>query len=225
MSAQETPTFSATSRVATGHKVKQLRREGLLPAVIYGNIKESRSLSLDAHSFTKLYMEAGSSTLINLSIDAEKPLKVLVHDVAIHPTRNELTHVDFYAVNLKEKLTTEVPLNFIGTAPAVDVDGGIFVVVKDELEIECLPDILPQSIDVDISGLVTFDDSIRVKDIVLPTGVTATAEPDEVVAAITEPISEAELDALDEAPAAEPTTEFETTSGTEKPVEEAEKAE
>ncbi len=225
MSAQETPNFSATSRVATGHKVKQLRREGLLPAVIYGNIKESRSLSLDAHTFTKLYMEAGTSTLINLSIDAEKPLKVLVHDVAIHPTRNELTHVDFYAVNLKEKLTTEVPLNFIGTAPVVDVDGGIFVVVKDELEIECLPDNLPQSLDVDISGLLTFDDSIRVKDIVLPTGVTATAEPDEVVASITEPISEEELEALDETPAAEPTTEFETTSGTEKPVEEGEKAE
>jgi large subunit ribosomal protein L25 len=219
MSAQETPTFTATTRTATGHKVKQLRREGLLPAVIYGNIKESRSLSLDAHTFTKLYIAAGTSTLINLTIDAEKPIKVLVHDVMIHPTRDELTHVDFYAVNLKEKLTTEVPLNFIGTAPAVEIDGGIFVTIKSELEIECLPDNLPQHIDVDISALVTFDDSIRIKDIVLPTGVTATGEEEEVIAAITEPISEAELDALDEAPATEPTTEFETTSGTEKPVE------
>jgi large subunit ribosomal protein L25 len=220
MSAQETPTFKATSRQATGHQVKQLRREGILPAVIYGNIKETRSLSLDAHTFTKLYMQAGHSTIINLAIDGEKPVKVLIHDVAIHNTRNELTHVDFYAVNLKEKLTTEVPLVFVGTAPAVDVEGGIFVTVKSELEIECLPDNLPQHIDVDISSLITFDDSIRIKDIKLPAGVEATGEDDEVVAAITEPISEAELDALDEAPAAEPTTEFETTSGTEKPVEE-----
>lgn len=225
MSAQETPTFEATTRVATGHKVKQVRRDGFIPAVIYGNVKENRSLSLDARTFTKLYMQAGSSTIINLAIDGEKPVKVLVHDVTVHGTRNELTHVDFYAVNLKEKLTTEVPLIFVGTAPAVDVDGGIFVTVKSELEIECLPDNLPQHIDVDISVLKTFDDSIRIKDITLPAGVEATGEPEEVVAAITEPISEAELEALDETPAAEPTTEFETTSGTEKPVEEGEKAE
>lgn len=219
MSAQETPQFNATSRTATGHQVKQLRREGILPAVIYGNIKETRSLSLDAHSFTKLYRQAGFSTIINLVIDDEKPVKVLIHDSSIHGVRDELTHIDFYAVNLKEKLTTEVPLIFTGVAPAVDVNGGIFVTVKSELEIECLPDNLPQHIDVSIEGLITFDDSIRIKDIKLPAGVTATGEAEDVIAAITEPISEAELDALNEAPATESTTEFETTSGTEKPVE------
>lgn len=217
----DTPTIVAESRTLLGRHAKQLRTQGKIPAVVYGNIKENRNLTLDAREFTKLYHQAGHTTLLNLKIDGDKAVKVLVHDVSVHATREELTHVDFYAVNLKEKLTTEVPLEFVGVAPAVEIEGGIFVTVRSELEIECLPENLPQHLEVDISVLKTADDSIRVKDIVLPEGVVTHVDGEETVAAITEPISEEELAELDEAPSAESTTEFETSSGTEKAPEEA----
>lgn len=219
------PSVSASPRTATGHQVKALRRSGQLPAVLYGNVKEHQNLSLDAHSFEKIFHEAGHSTILSLMVEGEKPVKVLVQDVQRDPIMGQLIHVDFYAVNLKEKLRTEVPIAFTGVAEAVDIQGGIFVAAKNELEIECLPENLPHEIVVDITPLKTFDDSLRVKDLILPAGVTVLNEEDEVVAAITEPISEEELAALDEAPAAESETEFETKSGTDTPAESAEKTE
>lgn len=225
MSAQSAaPTVAAHPRTETGRKVKALRRSGLIPAVLYGNVKENHNLSLNAHDFEKIYQEAGHSTILNLVVEGEKPVKVLVHDVSLDPIYGSLTHVDFFAVNLKEKLQTEVPIVFTGVAPAVDIQGGIFVAAKDELEIECLPEDLPHEITVDISVLATFDDVIRVKDIPLPAGVVALNEAEESVASITEPISEEELAALDEAPASESETEFETKSGTDAEATEGEGA-
>ena len=222
MSAQaETPTIQAESRTLLGHQAKQLRVAGNIPAVLYGHVKSNQNLTLDSRTFTKLYNQIGHTTLANLKVGSDKAVKVLIHDVAVHPTRGEITHVDLLAVNLKEKLTTEVPLEFTGVAPAVDVDGGIFVAVRSEIEIECLPENLPQHLVVDISGLVTFDDSIRAKDIVLPEGVVTTLDPEEVIASITEPISQEELDKLDEVPDATVEFESETTSGTEKASEDA----
>lgn len=225
MSAQSTSqTVHAKLRSATGRRVKALRRSGQLPAVLYGNVESNQNLELDAHSFAKVFTETGYSTLIDLVVDEAKPIKVLVHDASFDPIHSQLRHVDFYAVNLKEKLQTEVPLEFTGIAPAVEIDGGIFVTVKDSLEIECLPEDLPREISIDISTMKSFDDVIRIKDLSLPKGVTITADPEDVIASITEPISEEELAALDEAPAATVETEFETDSGTETPVAEGETA-
>lgn len=217
-----THSLTAELRTLAGHQVKALRRNGQVPAVVYGNIKENLSLSLNQHDFEKLFNEAGFSTLINLKVDGEKPVKVLIHDIQQEPLRGTIQHVDLFAVNMKEKLTTEVPLEFIGTADAVDLLGGIFLTVKDTLEIECLPDDLPQSIQVDISSLKTFEDSIRVKDLVLPEGVTTDSDLEDTIASVSEPISEEELAALDEAPTAEVETEFDTTSGTEADAPDAE---
>ena len=214
MSAQtNTPIVHATGRTLLGHQTKALRREGKLPAVMYGNVKENANISVNAHDFGILFKTIGFTTLVDLVIDSAKPVKALVHDVSFHPLKGDLTHVDFYVVNLKEKLTTEVPLEFTGVADAVEILGGIFLTVKDAVEIECLPDDLPQHIEVDITSLKTFDDSIRIKDLILPKRVVALAEEDEVIASVSEPISEADLAALDEtATVAE--TEFATTSGT-----------
>jgi len=214
MSAQtSTPLVKATIRTNLGHKTKQVRRDGFTPAVLYGNVKENVNLCLDAHDFGKLFPTVGYTTLIDLVIGDEKPVKVLIHDASMHPVRHEITHVDFYAVNLKEKLTTEVPLQFVGISEAVDTLGGIFLTVKDNVEIECLPEDLPQHIEVDITALKTFDDSLRIKDLVIPKGVEILGDPEDVIASVTEPISEEELAALDEEVAA-PETEFDTTSGT-----------
>lgn len=219
MSAHTTnPVLNAEARTITGRKVKQLRSIGKLPAVVYGNIKEATNLTLDAKEFAKLFREAGYSTIVSLKIGDGKGVKVLIHDVSESPVRRDLMHVDFFAVNLKEKITTEVPLQFVGTADAVEIGGGIFLAVKDQVEIECLPDNLPQHIEVDITSLKTEEDSIRIKDIVVPEGVTILDEQDDVVASISQPISEEELAELDAAPAVTTETSFETKSGTEAEV-------
>lgn len=215
-SASTTPTLTAQSRTLTGRKVRTLRNEGQIPAVVYGHNQDSLSLTLDQHSFEKLYSESGSTTLINLSVDEKTPVKVLIHDVQTDPLKHRITHADLYQVNLKEKLTTEIPLSFIGVADAVDILGGIFLTVRSEVEIECLPDDLVQELEVDISKLKTFDDSLTVADLVVPKGITILTEAEQVLASVTEPISEEELAALDEVPEAVVQTEFETEDGTVK---------
>ena len=225
MSAQtSTPIVHATTRTLFGHQTKQLRRDGFTPAVMYGNVKENSHLKVNSHDFDKLFPSIGYTTLVDLVIDDAKPLKVLVQDVTYHPTRREITHIDFFAVNLKEKLTTEIPLHFVGVSDAVDILGGIFLTVKDNVEIECLPEDLPQHIELDITALKTFEDSLRIKDVIAPKGVVLLGDSEEVLASVSEPISEEELAKLDEEIVAAE-TEFDTTSGTEAaPAEGSEKA-
>jgi large subunit ribosomal protein L25 len=221
MSAQSaTPILEAQSREITGKHVKQLRKAGRIPVVLYGHNVENRSLSLDAHSFEKMFNEVGHTTLLALSIDGKSVGKVLVHDVQTDAIRRQLTHVDLYQVNLKEKLTTEIPLSFIGISEAVDTLGGTLSTVKDAVEVECLPDDLVQEIEVDISSLKTFEDAIHVSDLIAPKGITILDEVDQLIASVTEPRSEAELAELDTEVVA-PEVAFETKDGTEKPAEDS----
>jgi large subunit ribosomal protein L25 len=214
MTAQSvTPTLTASRRTETGRQVKALRSKGIMPAVMYGHNKESVALSVDQKTFAKLYNEAGGSTLVALKVDEDKPVKVLIQDVELNVLRHEATHADFYIVNLKEKLRTEVPLVFEGVAPAVDVEGGSIIHVRDVVEVECLPDDLVSEITVDISKLVGFDDTITVADLVVPEGIVIIDEPDQTLVSIAEPRSEEEMAALDEVVEAEVTTEFETEDG------------
>lgn len=194
-----TPSVAATRRELTGKQVKQLRAEDKLPAVVYGHKQDSVNLVVPAREFAKIYQEAGSSTLLDLSIDGDKVRKVLVHEVQQNVLTGQLLHVDFYQVNMKEKLTTEIPLEFVGVSPAVEVDGGTLITAKSELNVECLPQDLVHSIEVDISTLVTFEDTIRVKDIKVPAGIEVLDEAEEAVASVAEPRSEEEMAALDEA--------------------------
>ena len=224
MSHAPAPTLEAQSRTITGKKVSQLRTNGQIPAVVYGHKQESLSITLDQHGFEKLFNAAGSSTLVDLKIDGKNAVKVLIHDVQVDAVKHHITHADLYQVNLKEKLTTEIPIKFVGVSDAVELEGGIFLTVKDEIEVECLPQDLVHEIEIDISSLKTFEDTITAADIVVPAGITLLMEMDQVIASVSEPISEAELAELDEAPVAETTTEFETTSGTETPAGDGEEA-
>lgn len=211
------PSIQAQQRDKFGHQSKALRRSGYIPVEVYGNVKNNLHLAVSVRDFTRLIEEHGTSVIYKLSVSGEKDLKVLVQDLQSHSTRGEFLHADLFAVNPKEKLTTEVPLNFSGEADAVEILGGTLVTSKTELEIECLPEHLPHEIAVDLSVLKSFDDSIRVKDLVLPEGVSTTIEEDEVIVSVSEPISEAELAELEEAPAAASETEFETSDGTQTP--------
>jgi len=163
----------------------------LLPAVIYGKGIETMSLKLKKNEFDKIFAKAGESNLITLKLDG-KDIKVLVKDTQKHAISSVITHVDFYQVNMKEKVVAEIPLRFVGESNAVKTLGGMLNKDIDFLEVECLPSDLVNDIEVDISVLVSFDEAIRVSDLKLPAGVVATAEPEEMVASVTEPKVEEE---------------------------------
>lgn len=217
-----TPSIKATSRELLGKKVKNIRTEGLVPGVVYGHKKDSISLAVSEKDFGLLFEDAGHSTLINLAIDDKKPVKVLIHEVQLHPVKKTLVHVDFYQVNLKEKIRTSLPLEVVGQADAIEIEGGTLMTIKDEVEVECLPDDLVQHIEVDITPLKTVEDVIHVSDLIVPAGITILDDAEEVLFSIAEPRSQEELEELDK-----PVTdgvaevEVETKSGTDTaPVEE-----
>lgn len=192
----ETAKIEANKRDAA-QKAKAIRKEGRIPAVVYGKGKESQALSLDAISFAKVFKEAGHSTVIDLNVDGTGK-KVLIQEVAEHPVTGNTEHVDFYEISMTEKITATVPLKFIGESSAVVDLGGTLLTNKDELEIECLPNDLPHAIEVDLSVLSDFEAVIHVSDINIPSGVEVKDETEEVVASVEPPRSEEELAELEE---------------------------
>lgn len=179
--------LEAEKRDLFGKKLKMARKEGKLPAVLYGRKKETTPLFVDLKEFKKIWKRAGESTLIKL-----KNEDVIIQDVAIDPIKNEPIHVDFYAVEMDKPITASIPLVFEGIPPAVKELGGILVKVIHEIEIEALPKDLPRALKVDVSGLVALEDQFLVKNIRLPHGVKILAKNDEVVALIETPKEEIE---------------------------------
>ena len=218
--AAQTPTFSiaATDRTLVGKQSRQLRSQGLIPAVVYGHNKPSRTLAVNERDFLKVYKEAGSSSLIDLSIGGEKSEKVLVQDIQVYAPTNSPLHIDFYLVNMKEKLQTEIELEFVGVSPAVETDGGTLITSKSSLNVECLPQDLVASIEVDISAIVNFDTDIRVKDIKVPAGIELLDDAEDMIVTVHAPRSEEELAELEAVPDA--TVEVESVTGNEPVAEE-----
>lgn len=188
-------TLQASHRSVIGKQVKKLRQNGQLPAVVYGRGSETRSIAIDSNLFFKLFEGAGTSTIITLAVADATPVKVLIREPQIDPVSLRPLHVDFHQINMKEKIRTEVPLRFVGDAPAVVDQDGKLVHSLDALEIECLPDDLVQHIDVDLSVLKEFDDAIQVKDITIPHGIEVLNDTELTVVVVQAPITEAELEA------------------------------
>lgn len=204
-------------------KPKQLRLKSLVPGVIYGHDVENRNVMADYNSFAKAFRAAGESTLLDLELEGDGTVKALVKDWQVDPLSNRYTHVDFYQVNLKEKLKTEIPLNFIGEAPAVKALGGSLVKSLDSVLVECLPTDLVHQIDVDVSNLKTFEDMIHVSDLNVPAGMEIMEAADAVVATVEAPMTEDELKALESATPAD-VTAIKTEAEEKKAAEEAAKA-
>lgn len=179
---------AAAKRLEMGKKVKTLRAEGQCPAVIYGpELKENVYIKMREADMRKLYNEAGESSIINLTVEgAKEPMEVLIKDVEYDPITQFVTHVDFYKIKRGQKIEASVELKFIGEAPAVKILGGVLVVSIDEVTIKCLPKDLMSEIQVDLSGLKTFEDSIHIKDLNLTEGVEIMADANETVAAVSE---------------------------------------
>jgi large subunit ribosomal protein L25 len=175
-------TLKVEVRSERGKQLAKARKEGKLPAIVYGPKEESQALFVDQRTFDKLFKDAGESTIITL-MGLKEDTEVLVHDIAFDPIRGGVTHVDFYAIERGKELTVDVPLEYIGEAPAIKL-GGTLTKVLHEVEVTCRPSKLPQHIVVDVSALVDFETQIHVKDIVVPEGVTITNDLEDVVALV-----------------------------------------
>jgi large subunit ribosomal protein L25 len=173
--------LTANKREITGKAARRLRHEGRLPAVVYGHNISSSTIELDAHEFDRVFARTGRTQLIDLVIDSGRPNKVLVKEVQISPRRNTALHVDFHQVSLREKLQVEVPIIVTGEAEPVRMGEADVLQVLHTLRVECLPTDIPDSIEVDVSGLDHVDAGVRVSELSLPTGVAAVADPEDLV--------------------------------------------
>ncbi len=161
-------------------KARIVRREGRIPAVVYGRNKETEAITVDLKEFDKLFKTAGESTVISLvGLGTDKD--ALIHEVVFDALSGFATHVDFYAIDKNKPVSVAVPFEFEGVSPAVKEKGAVLVKAMHELEIEALPKDLPQSIVIDISTLVELNDQIMISDIKLPHGVTTLVDADNVI--------------------------------------------
>jgi large subunit ribosomal protein L25 len=176
--------LNATKRDVVGKQVKALRREGKLPAVIYGRHTEPININLDAHTAALTLGKLTSSSLVTINVDgAEYP--ALVREKQRDYIKNRLLHVDFLAVSLTEKIRTNVSVHFVGVSAAVKDFNAVLVHNLEQLEIECLPTDLPERIDLDISVLARPGDGIRVRDVKVNDNVRVLNDPDTMVAVAT----------------------------------------
>lgn len=173
-----------------GHTAK-LRREGLLPCVLYGSEINSIPITVKTGDLDRIMKVGGPNALIKVKVDSKEYI-TLVREIQTHPVAKEYLHADLQQVSLKEKLQTLVPLHIIGEAPGV-ADGGILQQVHRELEVECLPTDIPDFIEVDVSGL-GFGDSLTVADLKAGEGVDILNDLDTVVVSIVAPKAEEELE-------------------------------
>lgn len=183
-------TIEVAARSTTGRQVTQLRQRGLVPGVVYGHGVDPLAIEVEAKELSRVFHRAGRSHLLQLKVGGERRARaVVVKELQTSPRTAALVHVDFFQVNLEEKLTVQIPVVLVGEAPAIRFNVGELLFLQHSIEVSCLPDAIPGEIDVDISELAEIDDSIRVSSIQLPEGVdlTGTIDPEDVIAKIAAP--------------------------------------
>lgn len=228
------PKLEAEKRSLVGRKVKGLRREGILPANIYGKGVKSLAVQVKERDLVQVFKTTGETSLVELNLSGEKTTRpVLIDNVQLEPVSDRVIHVDFHQVSLKEKVRVEVPIELTGSSPAVEEKKGILVQQMDRIEVEALPTDLPDKIETALGALGQVDDAIKVADLgVDKTKIKLLADAEQIVAKI-EPLAKEEEVAP---PAAEvvaeeakevPPEEGAAEEGPkeEKPVEETEKTE
>ena len=176
--------LKATKRTVIGKQVAKLRRAGQLPAVIYSHNMQPVIICLDAHNAGLIIPKLTSSSIVNIELDG-KLIPALVREKQKNYIKNELIHVDFQAVSLTEKINAAITIHFSGLSPAVKDFSAIIVHNLTKLEVEALPNDLPERIEVDLAGLTKIGDAIHVRDLVIPASVTVLSDPDVMVAVAT----------------------------------------
>jgi large subunit ribosomal protein L25 len=189
--------LKASVRDIVGKKVKKLRKDNLIPAVMYGHKIAAQNLTVNNLDFQRVYDKAGESALIELEV-AGKKVNALIHDLQHDPMSGKVTHVDFFQVNMKEEVETEIPLEFVGESEAVKAHGGVLIKNMDSIEVKCLPADLPEKYEIDLSKLATFDDVIAVKDLRISDKVEILLDGETVIALVAAPRTEAEMESLEQ---------------------------
>jgi large subunit ribosomal protein L25 len=170
-----------------------------LAGVVYGTAHKSRAVEVERHEFEQVLSHEGNiaSKLIDLTVDDGKPVHVIVKSLQRDPVKGTVIHVDFWAVNMRRPVTTTVPVHFEGDAPGLKT-GGVFMHNVQHINVEALPDELPEFVTVDISTL-EVGDSVHVRDLVAPKGVTILDHADDIVASVVAPAKEEEVAEVEEA--------------------------
>lgn len=193
--------LEAKTRTALGRQNQALRQQGLIPAVVYGHKIKNQNIQLNSSQFNKVFEQVGETSLIDLQIDDQKPVKVIIQDLAKDILRGSIIHADLHQIREDEELTVDVELEFVGRSKAVEEKDGILVKSLDAVKIQCLPANLIHKIEVDISALKEFGDVIYVKDLKIPNQVKVLENLDEAVVSVAAPRSDKELEELTEKPA------------------------
>lgn len=191
------------TRSVVGKNVKKLRRDGILPATVYGKGVGPFNVQLSAREFSDLYRHAGRTRLIDVTIPGQANQSVFIHSLQRHPVNRSIIHVDFHAVNLREDIIVDVPIHFVGEPALVKSNDATVNLAISTLEIRALPLDIPNSIEVDLNVLTGFDVSIHVRDIAAPARTTIVTSADELVANLV-PVREVVETAEAEAAPAEP---------------------
>ena len=223
--------LEAQKRDLFGKKLKRLRKQGILPANLFGKTTESTSIQMKLQEFDRVYKEAGETSVVYVKIEGEeKERPVLISNLHFDPISGRKLHVDLHQVNLKEKVTANVPVEIIGESQLIKDGIAVLNQSINEIEVEALPTDIPENITFDISGLKELGDHLNVSDAKVPSTVEIKTEPELVVVSLSEPQKEEVIvpPAAEEGAEGEPTKVEgeEAVTGTEKaPEGEAPKAE
>lgn len=198
--------LAVSLRNITGKATKQLRKEGVIPANIFGHGEPSQSVQVGQTAFEALRRGHGATGVIALKVaGGNRAQTVLIRHVQREPRNGKILHIDFFRVSLRDRIAAKITLNLTGVAPGVKVEGGILLHLIDALEVECMAGDIVESIEVDISGMEHIDEIIHAKDVPLPPNYTLLTDAEEAVVKITPPrIEKAEIGAEVPAPSATP---------------------
>lgn len=192
-------TINAEPRELTGRDTDQLREQGKVPVTIYGPKVKTVSAQVDRNELAAALSEVGGGSLISIVL-GDKDEKVLIKDIQRDAITDLIIHADLYEVDMTKPVSATVDLQFIGSSAAVKELGGTLVRARDTIEVRGLPDKLVPFIEVNISALNTFDQVIYIKDLNIPEGLELDIDPESAVALVNAPRTEAEMEALEEAP-------------------------
>ena len=209
--------LQATARNVLGKKTRFLRRQGITPAHLYGHDIKSLTLQCDTTELRQIIAQAGRTRLINLEVDGKQPRSVFVREIQRDEVSRLLLHVDFYQVKKTEKIAVDVPIVFVGEAPAMKEKRRMLIHGITSLSIECLPGNVPPQIEVDLSPLEEIEQAIHVRDIVLDPDITVNANPEQLVVKVSEAIVKEVVEEV----VAEVEEEVEAEAEAEAPAEEA----
>lgn len=187
--------LEAQERTVIGKKVKALRREGLLPAIVYGTGIEPVAVTLNTKEVLQTLRVIGANTLVTIKLEKKEHL-VLVREIQREVITRNLLHMDFQEVSLEENISSTVPIVLVGDAPAVKEFEALLITNMEEIQIEAKAKDLPDTISVDISTLLDIGDNILIKDLVISGDVTILDDPEDVVIVATLPTLMAEIEEL-----------------------------